>query len=231
MFSKIAFFLAAVTLAQAQFQTIGAGGVRLIPVGSYGASYGGLAGIGGYSAAPASSYYLSGGAAPSSVQIVPQQAASIRYVAAPQPQTIRIAAPQPQTISIAAPQPQIVRYAAPAPQPQTIRVAAPAPAPRQQIHYSAPAVETDYEEPGSPVAQYNFAFDETDEYGMNLKRAEGVDGNGWVSGSYSFTTPEGYSRVVNYISDEKGFRAEVQTNEPGTASSQPADALYSSSAQ
>ncbi|OTF69194.1 hypothetical protein BLA29_008079, partial [Euroglyphus maynei] len=133
-----------------------------------------------------------------------------------QPQTVQyVAAAQPQTIAIAAPQPRVHIAAAPVQQP--VRLVAPAPTP---ILEDAEA--------GSPVDPYAFAFDTTDEFGMNLQRSEASE-NGVVTGQYSFTTPEGYSRIVKYISDENGFRAEVDTNEPGTASSAPAGALFRSS--
>ena len=172
---------------------------------------------------------------PQSIQFVSQpapQAAQIQFSApAPQPARIQIAAPAPQPariqVSAPAPQPARIQVTAPAPQPARIQVTAPAAQPAR-FSAPAPAVEDDYYEPGTPVAPYAFSFDETDEFGMNLQRNE-VSENGIVTGQYSFTTPEGYTRLVKYVSDEKGFRAEVETNEPGTASSSPADAEYRSS--
>lgn len=40
---------------------------------------------------------------------------------------------------------------------------------------------------------------------------------------------DGHSRTVNYVADAAGFRATVETNEPGTKTSAPADTQYFSS--
>lgn len=37
-------------------------------------------------------------------------------------------------------------------------------------------------------------------------------------------------RVVKYVADENGFRADVDTNEPGTKSDNPADVSFKSAA-
>lgn len=239
-------------IAYGQFLPQGPSTVRLIPI-----SFGGGAQVGLSAAQP--QFVIAGGAVPTAsaglqlirqpqaVQLVAaQQPQAVQFVSAPQPQSIQFVsqpapqaaqiqfsapAPQPARIQIAAPAPQPARIqvSAPAPQPARIQVTAPAPQPaRIQVTAAAPAVEEDYYEPGTPVAPYAFSFDETDEFGMNLQRNE-VSENGIVTGQYSFTTPEGYTRLVKYVSDEKGFRAEVETNEPGTASSSPADAEYRSS--
>ncbi|XP_027198216.2 uncharacterized protein LOC113792520 [Dermatophagoides pteronyssinus] len=253
MFTKVVFVLVTVAnIAYGQFLPQGPSTVRLIPI-----SFGGGAQVGLSAAQP--QFVIAGGAVPTAsaglqlirqpqaVQLVAaQQPQAVQFVSAPQPQSIQFVsqpAPQPARIQFAAPAPQPARIqvtapapqpariqvTAPAPQPARIQVTAPAPQPaRIQVTAAAPAVEEDYYEPGTPVAPYAFSFDETDEFGMNLQRNE-VSENGIVTGQYSFTTPEGYTRLVKYVSDEKGFRAEVETNEPGTASSSPADAEYRSS--
>ncbi|XP_055936849.1 cuticle protein 16.8-like, partial [Argiope bruennichi] len=43
-----------------------------------------------------------------------------------------------------------------------------------------------------------------------------------VKGSYGFTDDRGVHRQVNYVADHGGFRAQVKTNEPGTANQNPA---------
>ncbi|XP_065302632.1 adult-specific rigid cuticular protein 15.7-like [Dermacentor albipictus] len=61
-------------------------------------------------------------------------------------------------------------------------------------------------------------------------RQEVGDGSGSVQGVYTLSTPEGGQRKVKYTADAAGFRAVVDTNEPGTQSESPADvALRSSS--
>ncbi|KAH7979254.1 hypothetical protein HPB49_008820 [Dermacentor silvarum] len=61
-------------------------------------------------------------------------------------------------------------------------------------------------------------------------RQEVGDGSGSVQGEYTLSTAEGGQRKVKYTADAGGFRAVVDTNEPGTQSESPADvALRSSS--
>ncbi|KAH7966637.1 hypothetical protein HPB49_018159 [Dermacentor silvarum] len=80
-----------------------------------------------------------------------------------------------------------------------------------------------------PPQPYSFSYDTTDEYGTRLTRAESSDVNNNKVGSYSYTDAQGITRVVKYTADAEGFHATVETNEPGTKSSNPADALYTSS--
>ncbi|KAM7308564.1 cuticle protein 10.9 [Ixodes scapularis] len=56
------------------------------------------------------------------------------------------------------------------------------------------------------------------------------DGNGRVTGRYTLTDADGRSRTVTYTADENGFRAQVETNEQGTESKNPADVVFQSSA-
>ncbi|CAN7946201.1 unnamed protein product [Ixodes pacificus] len=75
-----------------------------------------------------------------------------------------------------------------------------------------------------PPQPYSFGYDNTDEFGTRLTRQEtGDEFNGKV-GSYSYTDAAGVHRSVNYVADADGFRATVDTNEPGTKTSEPADA-------
>jgi hypothetical protein len=69
---------------------------------------------------------------------------------------------------------------------------------------------------------YSFGFDVTDEFGTTLTRQEAGDGSGAVRGAYSYKDAQGLIRVVNYIADHLGYRANVDTNEPGTKTSAPA---------
>ncbi|XP_065289978.1 cuticle protein 16.8-like [Dermacentor albipictus] len=81
-----------------------------------------------------------------------------------------------------------------------------------------------------PPQPYSFSFDNTDEYGTRLTREETGDANNNKVGSYSYTDATGISRTVKYTADAEGFHVTVETNEPGTKSSNPADVLYTSSA-
>ncbi|XP_075534913.1 cuticle protein 16.8-like [Dermacentor variabilis] len=93
------------------------------------------------------------------------------------------------------------------------------------VAVAAAAAVEDY-----PPQPYGFSYDSTDEYGTRLTREESGDANNNKVGSYSYTDAQGISRTVRYTADAEGFHATVETNEPGTKSSNPADALYTSSA-
>ncbi|CAL1291480.1 unnamed protein product [Larinioides sclopetarius] len=65
------------------------------------------------------------------------------------------------------------------------------------------------------------AFGHDDHHGEQ-HREESGDGGHAVRGSYGFTDARGIHRQVHYVADHGGFRAEVKTNEPGTANQNPA---------
>ncbi|KAM7282739.1 cuticle protein 16.8-like [Ixodes scapularis] len=81
-----------------------------------------------------------------------------------------------------------------------------------------------------PPQPYSFAYDSTDEFGTRLAQEESGDVNNNKVGSYSYTDAAGVFRTVKYVADGEGFRATIETNEPGTKSSNPADAPVVSSA-
>lgn len=62
----------------------------------------------------------------------------------------------------------------------------------------------------------------------NSARSESGDARGVVRGFYRINGPEG-SRLVEYIADENGFRANINTNEFGTESRSPANVELHSS--
>lgn len=51
-----------------------------------------------------------------------------------------------------------------------------------------------------------------------------------VEGRYTIALSDGRFRTVDYIADKNGFRARVDTNEPGTDNQAPADVEWTSSA-
>ncbi|XP_018494174.1 uncharacterized protein LOC108863933 [Galendromus occidentalis] len=61
-------------------------------------------------------------------------------------------------------------------------------------------------------------------------REEKSDENGRVTGWYTIVTADGHKRKVSYVADEHGFRAKVETNEPGTANEDPASVRVKSDA-
>ncbi|KAG8201760.1 hypothetical protein JTE90_012819 [Oedothorax gibbosus] len=77
---------------------------------------------------------------------------------------------------------------------------------------------------------YTFNYKVDTEDGGSSGHQESGDGNGKVQGSYTVTDLEGHTRTVEYVADELGFRANIQTNEPGTANLNPADVTMYSSA-
>ncbi|CAN8018328.1 unnamed protein product, partial [Ixodes persulcatus] len=83
--------------------------------------------------------------------------------------------------------------------------------------------------PGAPTP-YSYKHETTGEDGAVTVHEESGDGQGRVSGSYSFSLPDGRQRTVRYTADETGFHPELTTNEQGTESNSPADSSFSSSA-
>jgi len=65
----------------------------------------------------------------------------------------------------------------------------------------------------------------TDEYGTTLTRQETGEGTSAVKGTYSYKDGKGLVRIVDYIADGLGFRANVQTKEHGTETSAPAGVI------
>lgn len=68
---------------------------------------------------------------------------------------------------------------------------------------------------------YSFGYHVDDGYSAQ-HRQEKSDGAGSVQGSYGYMDAKGHYRQVEYVADKRGFRAKVLTNEPGTASKNPA---------
>ncbi|XP_035210935.1 cuticle protein 10.9-like [Stegodyphus dumicola] len=77
---------------------------------------------------------------------------------------------------------------------------------------------------------YHFGYDIKDHHGSQYRKESG-DGSGHVQGSYGFTDHRGVHREVHYVADHHGFRAQVKTNEPGTANQDPAHVHLHSNAQ
>ncbi|CAG2111912.1 unnamed protein product [Medioppia subpectinata] len=69
---------------------------------------------------------------------------------------------------------------------------------------------------------YEFGYDEDHSSGGTSRREKG--GKGWQTGSYELRDKDGRKRTVKYVADAHGFRAQVDTNEPGVDSKEdPAD--------
>ncbi|XP_054710487.1 adult-specific rigid cuticular protein 15.5-like [Uloborus diversus] len=76
---------------------------------------------------------------------------------------------------------------------------------------------------------YKFGYNIKDKHGDQYREEVG-DGASGVKGSYGFTDARGVHRRVDYVADHAGFRAQVKTNEPGTANQDPAAVRMISSA-
>ncbi|KAH7965906.1 hypothetical protein HPB49_012029 [Dermacentor silvarum] len=95
--------------------------------------------------------------------------------------------------------------------------------------YNAPAAGTPYQgyaDYSSPPQPYSFGYDTTDEFGNRQFRSEQSDANNAKTGSYGYTDVNGLYRRVSYVADANGFRATVDTNEPGTAPRASADVVF-----
>ncbi|GFT65297.1 cuticle protein 16.8 [Trichonephila clavipes] len=68
---------------------------------------------------------------------------------------------------------------------------------------------------------YKFGYSIKDHHGEQHREESGNGGHA-VRGSYGFTDARGIRREVHYVADHGGFRAQVKTNEPGTANQNPA---------
>ncbi|OQR76032.1 hypothetical protein BIW11_08033 [Tropilaelaps mercedesae] len=75
------------------------------------------------------------------------------------------------------------------------------------------------------LGNYNFGYDEAHPSGGSFRRESG-NSVGVKAGSYGLRDIDGRVRVVNYVADGAGFRAAINTNEPGTAPSLPAASTY-----
>ncbi|GFT65348.1 cuticle protein 16.8 [Trichonephila clavipes] len=75
--------------------------------------------------------------------------------------------------------------------------------------------------PHHPSKSYKFGYSIKDRHGEQHREESGNEGHA-VRGSYAFTDPRGIRREVHYVADHGGLRAQVKTNEPGTANQNPA---------
>ncbi|KAH9371585.1 hypothetical protein HPB48_022968 [Haemaphysalis longicornis] len=83
----------------------------------------------------------------------------------------------------------------------------------------------------SPAPQpYSFGYENTDEFGTQLFQSEQGDANNAKTGSYGFRDANGLFLTIRYVADANGFRAMVDTNEPGTLPAASADAVFHANA-
>ncbi|XP_054711740.1 cuticle protein 14-like [Uloborus diversus] len=72
------------------------------------------------------------------------------------------------------------------------------------------------------VGNYHFGYDEGHSSGGSFRKESG-DAFGNKVGSYGLRDADGRARIVNYVADAAGFRADVQSNEPGVEPKDPAN--------
>lgn len=73
---------------------------------------------------------------------------------------------------------------------------------------------------------YNFDYTSNDGEGNTHYRNEQGDEQGNVKGTYGYTDAQGLYRIVEYVADANGFRANIRTNEPGVDGKEsPADVV------
>ncbi|KAG8188471.1 hypothetical protein JTE90_008036 [Oedothorax gibbosus] len=71
---------------------------------------------------------------------------------------------------------------------------------------------------------YDYGYNEGHNQGGTFRRERG-DAFGRKVGTYGYTNNEGLIRIVNYVADENGFRAELKSTEPGVAEQEPASVI------
>lgn len=78
------------------------------------------------------------------------------------------------------------------------------------------------------MGNYAFGYNEDHATGGTFRRETGSPGQS--QGSYGLRDIDGRVRVVNYVADGHGFRANVQSNEPGVGDQDPASVLINKAA-
>lgn len=80
-----------------------------------------------------------------------------------------------------------------------------------------------YVVPEYPAFQpWSYGYDVEDNYGNNQWKHEESHNPHEVKGSYGYKDNNGVYREVVYVADKDGFRANIKTNEPGSAQKDPA---------
>ncbi|XP_022656297.1 cuticle protein 8-like [Varroa destructor] len=92
-----------------------------------------------------------------------------------------------------------------------------------------PRTSRKFEVRSATPTPYHFVYLINGADGAQIRQESG-DGASHINGAYSFVLPDGRQRRVEYVADEDGFRAKVDTNEPGTESQNPAAVLLRSNA-
>lgn len=78
------------------------------------------------------------------------------------------------------------------------------------------------------LGDYTFGYNEDHATGGTFRREAGNAAG--KTGSYGLRVADGRTRIVNYVADAAGFRANIQTNEPGVEPKDPAATLINKAA-
>lgn len=73
------------------------------------------------------------------------------------------------------------------------------------------------------AGEYTFGYNEDHATGGSFRREAGNPAG--KTGSYGLRDADGRARIVNYVADALGYRASIQTNEPGVEPKDPAATL------
>lgn len=79
-----------------------------------------------------------------------------------------------------------------------------------------------------PLQPYRFVYNIKGKNGQTEQYRQEVGDGKFLSGSYGYVLPDGIYRHVDYVADERGFRAFIRTSEPGTANQNPANVVIAS---
>uniref|UniRef100_A0A0K8RHF3 Putative cuticle protein n=1 Tax=Ixodes ricinus TaxID=34613 RepID=A0A0K8RHF3_IXORI len=85
------------------------------------------------------------------------------------------------------------------------------------------AVENNAED--NEKSPYSIHYDHTDEFGTRIYSLEITDADNVRMGTYGYMDAKGLYRQVHYLADSTGYHVYVCTNEPGTETSYPGDAV------
>lgn len=96
--------------------------------------------------------------------------------------------------------------------------------PQQQQQLVDSREENPERPPNAEAEPYSFSYESE-----HSARSESGDTKGTVRGFYRLSGPDGSKRIVDYIADHQGFRANIRTNEFGTDSKSPSSVVFQSS--
>lgn len=108
---------------------------------------------------------------------------------------------------------------------------------RQSFYENEPSIASGRNEdpwfldqPPYPPQPYRFGYNVKGVNGLTEQYRQEVGDGKLLTGSYGYLLPDGIYRHVDYVADERGFRAYIRTSEPGTANQNPSNVVIASTA-